>query len=129
MEEILVSSIPALLAFLGAMIKSKSDLKKQELQNDAKIAEIKAEAAEKREEDRNRFEDRLKEIKAETDEELRKADAALERKFLDNFTNPDNLFEQMEGLSKGIEAIPKLQEKMESVKKQQQKKQSQRGWR
>src|SRR5690625_5500418 len=87
MKEILISVGPALLAFIGAIIKSKYDLKKQELQHDAKLAEIRTEAAEKREEANRRFEERIKEIKAETDEELRKADAELERKFLENFTD------------------------------------------
>src|SRR5690625_3403333 len=91
MKEILISVGPALLAFIGAIIKSKYDLKKQELQHDAKLAEIRTEAAEKREEANRRFEERIKEIKAETDEELRKADAELERKFLENFTSPTKI--------------------------------------
>ena len=128
MNEILIGIVPAILAFAAAIWKSKSDLDKQKLVNEAEIAKIKVEAAREREQDRERFEDRLKEMKAETDEELRKADAQVERNFLDNFTNPVTLLEQMEGLSKGLEAMPMLQEQMDALEKAKQTQQSQKGW-
>lgn len=124
MEEILIAVVPALLAFLGAVWKSNNDLKKQEIIHNAKIAEIKAEAAEKREQESKRFEERLKELKTETDEALRKADAEIDRKFMENFTNPTDLANQIEGLTKGIGMLPKLEDMMDDVKKRQ----SRKGW-
>lgn len=124
MEEILIAVVPALLAFLGAVWKSNNDLKKQEIIHNAKIAEIKAEAAEKREQESKRFEERLKELKTETDEALRKADAEIDRKFMENFTNPTDLANQIEGLTKGIGMLPKLEDMMDDVKKWQ----SRKGW-
>lgn len=128
MNELLIAIVPAVVAFIGAIWKSNSDLKKQQLQHEAKISEIKLEAAERREEDRKLLESRIKELKAETDEELRKADAELNRKFLERFTNPMDLAEQIEGLSRGLESIPKLQEQMDTLEREKEKRQSQRGW-
>lgn len=60
-------------------------------------------------------------MKAETDEELRKADAELQRNFLGEFTNPSKLQEQIEGLTKGFEHTPKLQKQMGFIEKMNQK--------
>ena|SRR5690625_256211 len=121
MQDIFISIIPAVLAFIGAVWKSKSDLDKQKLIHEAKIAEIKEEAAREREKERDRFESRLKEMRAETDEEIRKADADQTRRFLDQFIDPSGMVEKIEQLAAATEKAEELQRKSEKM-------QSRKGW-
>lgn len=116
MIELLIAVIPALIAFLGAIWKSTSDLKKQKLIHETRLSEIKEEAARERERERDRLEAKLREMKAETDEELRKADAKQSREFLEHFMDPTRMGEQFENLATAAEKAADLEKKMQSRK-------------